>query len=128
MFKRIKNQVKWFIQRRTRGFDDRELWDLDDTVAKFIIPRLEAFRDMERMSYPDLEASFPVISARYNPPGEDLVVWFAMIDKMIQSFRMFQEYDFFDGNEYRSKLDESKVQYAKEGLELFSEYLHNLWD
>jgi hypothetical protein len=106
------------------------LWDLDNTVAKFIIPRLEAFRDMERMSYPDLEASFPVISARYNPLGDDLDVWFAVIDKMIQSFRMFLEYDFFspEGDTYLRELDESKVKYAKEGRELFSEYLHNLWD
>lgn len=35
----------WEYQRRTRGFDDTELWNLDSTIVKFILPRLKVFRD-----------------------------------------------------------------------------------
>lgn len=36
---------QWKFQRETRGFDDTELWNLDVTIAKFILPRLIAFRE-----------------------------------------------------------------------------------
>lgn len=36
-------QVKWLEQRQTRGWDDTELWNLDCTVAQFILPRLKVF-------------------------------------------------------------------------------------
>jgi hypothetical protein len=34
------------IQRIERGFDDSETWSLRDTIANFIIPRLEAFKEV----------------------------------------------------------------------------------
>lgn len=33
-------------QRVSRGFDDSETWSLTDTVANFIIPRLEVYREL----------------------------------------------------------------------------------
>lgn len=41
----FKRAVRYFFQRRSRGFDGSELWALDYTIAKFTIPRLKAFRD-----------------------------------------------------------------------------------
>ena len=32
-------------QLESRGFDDTELWNLDNTIAEFILPRLKAFRE-----------------------------------------------------------------------------------
>lgn len=40
--KRLKKFKK---QRIERGFDDSELWNLDFTIAKFILPRLKAFKE-----------------------------------------------------------------------------------
>ena len=37
-------QATWLDQRSTRGFDDTELWNLDTTIAKFILPRLQAYK------------------------------------------------------------------------------------
>lgn len=34
---------KYVRQRKKRGFDDWELWDLSDAIIDFIAPRLEAF-------------------------------------------------------------------------------------
>lgn len=35
-------------QRITRGFDDSETWSLTDTIAKFIIPRLERYEEIAK--------------------------------------------------------------------------------
>lgn len=36
-------RLKYWWQRRTRGFDDSELWNLDATVSEFMLPRLREF-------------------------------------------------------------------------------------
>ena len=39
---------KYFIQRQIRGFDDRELWSLDTTLAKWLYPRFKALREIQQ--------------------------------------------------------------------------------
>lgn len=38
---------KFAKQRATRGFDDSEIWSLDHTICKFMIPRLERFIEID---------------------------------------------------------------------------------
>jgi len=38
---------QWKKERKTRGFDDTELWSLGDTIVEFILPRLKAFDDKD---------------------------------------------------------------------------------
>lgn len=38
-------EKKFAKQRKERGFDNSELWNLDFTIAKFIVPRLKVFID-----------------------------------------------------------------------------------
>ena len=45
------NQKAWRKQRKKRGFDDTEVWNLHYTMYQFMIPRLERFRDIT-MSLP----------------------------------------------------------------------------
>ena len=40
-------------QRKERGFDNSELWALDETIIRFTLPRLKVFRDYTK-SYPVL--------------------------------------------------------------------------
>jgi hypothetical protein len=47
------NRFKWFFQRRIRGFDDRELWSLEDTFYNWLLPRLESFLIVNTHSYPE---------------------------------------------------------------------------
>lgn len=42
---------KFTKQRLERGFDDSETWNLDLTIAKFVLPRLESFKE-SFMGYP----------------------------------------------------------------------------
>ena len=47
-------QKAWRKQRKKRGFDDTEVWNLHYTMYQFMIPRLERFRDIT-MSFPSTE-------------------------------------------------------------------------
>lgn len=40
-----ERQLTFYKQRIERGFDDTELWNLDSTILKFILPRLKAFKE-----------------------------------------------------------------------------------
>jgi hypothetical protein len=47
-------QKVWRKQRKKRGFDDTEVWNLHYTMYQFMIPRLERFRDIT-ISIPSAE-------------------------------------------------------------------------
>ena len=84
-------------QRLERGFDETELWNLDTTILKFILPRLKAFKENT-----------------FGHPGDfkDMDDWLDCIDKMIKSIE-----DIIN--------DESGADY--EGLELFKKHFFDLW-
>lgn len=48
----LKRKIKFFWQRLTRGWDDSETWSLDQTILKFIYPRLHRFAELT-VCYPD---------------------------------------------------------------------------
>ena len=102
----IKRYIKWFFQRITRGFDDRETWELFYTIAKFLIPRLKRFKEVNN-GYP-------------NRLTEQQ--WDEILDKMIEAFQLsikeFENGDFID------KEEEEKIEH---GLQLFSRYFLHLW-
>jgi hypothetical protein len=46
-----KRLPKYERQLKTRGFDDTELWNLDVTFAKFMLPRFKEFRKNDGRPY-----------------------------------------------------------------------------
>lgn len=90
---------------------DNELWSLDFTLAKYILPRLEKYKNMERMGYPSKLS------------GEK--EWDEILDKMIYSFKYVIERDkyYFDYN-----TEKERIEKYKEGMNLFAEYFMDLWD
>ena len=48
----IKNKLKWFYQRHTRGWDDRELWDLEISFFKWLSSRLKRLHELNN-GFPD---------------------------------------------------------------------------
>lgn len=99
----IKIKWKHFWQRQNRGFDDTELWGLDDIITQFILPRLKAFREFNNTT-----------------PSEITVEeWNTILDKMIKAFEVrYHQWD--ESCEY-------PIDY-QEGLELFAKYYDHLWD
>ena len=49
--KAISRMIKFFFQRRIRGFDDSETWDLDTQFYKWLEPRLRRFMEIS-LAYP----------------------------------------------------------------------------
>lgn len=104
--KTLFRRVRWWWQRRERGWDDRETWNIDCELARWAAPRLETYRD-KAIGYPH---------------RLDADVWFAIVDKMAQAFRFCATYDW--------ELEDGKgrAKYIEEGLDLFREYFFDLWD
>jgi len=94
---------KHYRQRLTRGWDDRELWNLDVTMAEFIYPRLKRLKEIQHGYPADLNEE----------------EWSEILDKMILAFKLIKEEDYY------IKKDPGEIT---EGLNLFVEYYSNLWD
>jgi len=80
-----EDKIKYKNQRITRGFDYTELWNLDGTIAKFILPRLIAFKDAihhEPSMYKELDK---MILAFEELSKEDYVIN-GVISKGLKSF------------------------------------------
>lgn len=101
------NDSRWdeFKQQRlTRGYDDSEMWNLCNTIAKFIYPRLVTFKENG--------SSFPCQLSESK--------WNKYLDTMIFAFKCFSKVDAIDLNEKDRKK-------AFKGLGLFSKYFLDLW-
>ena len=119
------HKVKFLFQRIFRGYGDDELWSLDDTFTTFILPRLKAFRRMNRAGVPGCIA--------HNDKSEGLKdsvkKWDEILDKMIWAFEHSKNYyDPADGHIPDKKEREELGRKFEEGMRLFAEYYANLWD
>ena len=92
-------------QRLERGFDNTELWNLDLTLARFLIPRLKVFKEMT-ISYP--------------AECESMDDWYEIIDKIIYSMEMIVKNDIL--------VDKWANQRIQDGCDLLGKYFRNLWD
>ena len=94
-------------ERLENGFDESETWALDNTIARFILPRLKCFyNNGELFSYP------------YGMKSGD---WSAIVSKMIKAFDLIVNVD-------AAKRTEEEVKAVEEGLDLFREYFFDLWN
>ena len=144
-------RLKWFIQRRRRGFDDRELWSLDHTIARYVYPRLKAFNKFSKMS---MAPCFFADEEKTDWDGPDWAVAKKnqkdVYDKMEQAFFYILD----DGESLESGLGEIRIgdkkvvfpnkdeekwklyrkemdrreEAIKDGLETFGKYFRTLWD
>lgn len=114
-------------QRKERGFDDSELWSLDTTIAKFLLPRIKRYREVH-CGYP---AS--LTNERWNE----------ILDKMVAAFEVYlYDNDLINSEDTIKKfhkqgilgkkktLEECLKTHAdfEEGIEYFHKYWTWLWD
>jgi len=88
-------------QRLERGFDDTETWNLDNTIALFIVPRLKRFKE---------------VTDCYPYGYESIENWKEAIQKMIDGFELWITHDKWDHRdvEKHKKVDEAIQLFAKE--------------
>lgn len=103
MNKRIRKKQ---LKKTETYVNPKETWNLDITFAKFVLPRMRAFRRYVK-GYPDFAFS-------------SMNEWYEAIDKMIAAFQLIA-----DGKRYEFIPEEYKVM--DEGLDLFREYYFHLW-
>lgn len=83
-----------------------EIWNTDNALARLIVPRLQAFKALEKHGYP--------------PDFCDMRTWNNTIQKMIDAFELMK----YAGNVH----SEREEQTIEQGLDLFRKYFRNLWD
>lgn len=104
MIKDALQYCKWWYQRRTRGFDDRDWETLDVSFAQFVLPRLIHFRN----------------NTQSCPSSLQLSEWHSVLDEMIYAFELMSEYDVFTTDKQEESINK--------GLSLFSDYAMELWE
>ena len=114
--RRLPRTLRHVKQRIVRGFSDRELWNLDMTIAEFAYPRLVAFRDKGPAGYP--------ISLT---PKK----WSMIVDQIVLAFEilLLDEAHYLDDEwAYNEEAALEAQENERYGLKLFGKYLVNLWD
>jgi hypothetical protein len=64
---------------------EKDMWDLDLTIAKFILPRLQKFRHMDRESGAPMEF-YEIVDDKIVDEAAGNVKWAAALDEMIFAF------------------------------------------
>ena len=91
-------------KKKNLSIPNSEIWGLNYTLAKYILPRLKRFKEV-CCSYPcELTET----------------EWKEILNKMIWSFQYIIKFDFIEEEE----VDEQ----CQEGLDLFAKYFRDLWD
>ena len=106
-----------------------ELWSLDETLTEYLLPRISAFRKMERHGYPVLDEECISKQSRQQQNGdEDLRAaadWENIlydIEKGFEAHRNLIGY----GEEPGATEENEKIM--QKGLNLFAKYYGHLWD
>ena len=100
--KKDKREKEYSKQRIERGFDDSELWNLDMTISKFIVPRLEAY----------IEYAGNIIDQ-----NEDTRM---KINSLLEALKLISD----QKNLYPSDEEKEKI---KKGLSYFNQVFERLW-
>jgi len=89
---------------KNHGWDPTETWNLDITIAKFVLPRLKYLKE----------------NTHGYPASITSEEWDGILSKIILMFSLTIEENIDN--------TEESAQQAKEGLQLFAEYYRHLWD
>lgn len=110
-----ERRYKWYRQRKKWGFDDRETWSLDFTIAKFVLPRLKRFRELT------YGCPCGLCPGEYNSDVKTgMKKWHKILDDMIYAMEIMADEERW----WKPETDRKKVQ---RGCELFGKWFGNLW-
>lgn len=131
-----RRHFRWWWQRRTRGFDDRELWSLDYTILEFIRPRIKAFAKAKKTGFPSnllygegrVGENYDEYCQKYS--GEEkrahesqaAAEWQELLDKMVRAIELSLR------DQGSMNFSDQEKEEWEEGMGLFSKYFFTLWD
>ena len=107
--------IKMWFQKKSRGYSDLELWNLDCTFAEWMLPKLKVFRKKTIGVPLDFET---------------LEDWQAALDDMIFAFEFYlrdlpatdKYYEYIKSEDYGRDLER-----FEKGKALFGKYWPHLW-
>ena len=107
-----------------------ELWSLDETFTDYILPRIKAFRKMERHGYPVLDDECISKNARQQQNGDedtrDAADWENILFDIEKGFEAHQ--NLIGYGDAFGKTTEENEKVMQKGLNLFAKYYGHLWD
>ena len=115
------------VPAETEGIKSSELWSLDATLTDLILPRIKAFRKMERHGYPVLGRDIKADSNSSSADDERVEAeWENILFDIEKGFEAHKKLtgEGFDTHE-EDFWSEETVQKA---LRLFAEHYGHLWD
>lgn len=118
----------WTPKEDEKKNKERELWNLDITLTELILPRLKAFKEMDRMGYPVIEGIDP------KDEKKSTEAWEGILDDMIAGFETHMRLtkdSAYDGDENPMTIAKKEEQLDKvidKGLLLFAKHYKSLWD
>lgn len=124
-----KRKRKKWLKQHNLYVNPRDTWNLDYTIAEFVLPRLKLFKKLEN-GYPG--------KGEMDTPEK----WNEALDKMILAFEYMVDedwwmddpkYDYFmnnhEDNAKEANFEECKQRQLviKDGLQLFTKWFQSLW-
>lgn len=114
----LYDECKWFIQRGSRGYSDRDVWGWYSYMAEINVAALRHLAD-NKMGH---------------PIGMTLKGWQTRLLKMADGFQAvladendFTSYKRLSRKDYRALLRRRQCRVAK-GLKLYAKHFQSLWD
>lgn len=105
LVRRAVRSLRFFVQRRMRGWDDSATWDLDYEIARFALPRFKRYRELN-----DALIGGFTIEETNRLLGE--IEWFLTVHVKLGTVGL---------------LDGSQLERYDEAKRIFGEHFHTLW-
>ena len=93
------------LQSSRNEYPIEEIWNMDNALAQLIVPRLQAFKELDKHGCP--------------PDFDDMRKWNNTIQKMADAFELMKYVHTLSGEEEKT---------VSKGLELFCKYYRNFCD
>ena len=117
-YKLWKRRIRFFFQRRIRGFDDSETWNLDVTFLNWLYPRFKRFIE--------LNGGYPMDRKTFEE-------WDNELKYREEQLKMLVDYGAFDfpyGKEWDKEKHDNNTGYwncANDFMKWYSENVFHLW-
>lgn len=137
----LYHQIKYFVQRHTRGFDDLDKWNAAWYISRKAVPVLTAWRNSHIMGTAikrhiesrhgeiiELDGEKLLLDDAGHPASFTIEEWKAIIDDIIFAFNFIHDEDAFSSQFVDTEAYVLLSKRYKRGMRLFSIYYMSLWD
>ena len=114
------------VPAETEGIKESELWSLDATLTDFILPRIKAFRKMERHGYPVLGKDIEKVDDDSVDDDRKEADWENILFDIERGFEAHKKLTAAEFNTHAEELWAEETM--QKGLRLFAEHYGHLWD